>query len=141
MSPRQAADRQFNRAMAANERGDKEEALRFAPMALKAYAGLGTLDNDAHYHVALLHMTLEDIKRASVQVDMLRKSVPNHLLGFMLEHQIAERSGKKDSVARTYKAFLAAYDTEIAVGRAEYQDHMNTIERFRKAAEANMKSK
>lgn len=141
MSPRQAADRLFNRVMAASENGDSAEALRFAPMALQAYNDLGTLDNDARYHVALLHLTTGDIKGARVQIDKLRQSVPKHLLGFMLEHQIAERSGKQDSAARAYKAFLAAYDAEIAVGRAEYRDHMNTIERFHKAAQASVAGK
>jgi hypothetical protein len=141
MSPRQAADRLFNRVMAASEKGDFVEALRFAPMALQAYDGLGTLDNDARYHVALLHLTSEDIKGARVQIEMLRQSAPNHLLGFMLEHQIAERSGKKDSAARAYKAFLAAYDAEMAAGRAEYQDHQGSIERFRAAAQSGMTGK
>jgi predicted Zn-dependent protease len=141
MSPRQAADRLFNRVMAASENGDSAEALRFAPMALQAYNNLGTLDNDARYHVALLHLTTDDTKGARVQVDLLRKSVPRHLLGFMLEHEIAERSGKQDSAARAFKAFLAAYDAEIATGREEYQDHLNTIERFRKAAHAGVAGK
>jgi hypothetical protein len=141
MTPREAADRLFNRVMAAGENGDSAEALRFTPMALQAYDSLGTLDNDARYHVALLHLTAGDIKSARVQVDQLRKSVPKHLLGFMLEHEIAERSGKQDSVARTYKAYVAAYDAEIATGREEYQDHMNTLERFRKAAQASVAGK
>ena len=110
-------------------------------MALQAYNNLGALDNDARYHVALLHLTAGDIKSARVQVELLRKSVPNHLLGFMLEHQIAERSGKKDSAAQSFKAFLAAYDAEIATQRAEYQDHLKTIERFHKAAQTSVAGK
>jgi hypothetical protein len=141
MSPREAADRLFNRVMIANESGNTAEALKFAPMALQAYDGLGTLDNDARYHVALIHMTAGDIDGARVQIEMLRKSVPNHLLGLMLEHQIAERGGKKDNAARAYKAFLAAYDAEIAKGRAEYQDHLSSIDRFRAAAQASMAGK
>lgn len=141
MSPREAADRLFNRVMIANESGNTEEALKFAPMALQAYDRVGTLDNDARYHVALIHMAAGDIKSARVQLDKLRQSVPNHLLGFMLEHQIAERNGNKDSAARAYKAFLAAYDAEIAKGREEYQDHLGSIERFRKAAQASMTGK
>ncbi|BAV33742.1 hypothetical protein SCL_1431 [Sulfuricaulis limicola] len=141
MSPREAADRLYNRVMAASEKGDVAEALRFAPMALQAYDGLGSLDNDARYHVALLHLTTEDIKGAQVQIEMLRQSAPNHLLGFMLEHQIAERAGKKDGAARAYKAFLAAYDAEMAKGREEYQDHLKSIERFRAAAQAGMAGK
>jgi hypothetical protein len=141
MSPRQAADRLFNRVMTASENGNTTEALKFAPMAIQAYDSLGTLDNDARYHVALLHITAGDIKSARVQVDMLRLSSPNHLLGFMLEHQIAERGGNKDTAAQAYKSFLAAYAAEIATGREEYQDHMNTIERFRKTAQASVAGK
>ena len=138
MTPRQAADRLFNRVMAAAERGDTAEALQFVPMALEAYDHLGTLDNDARYHVALIHMTAGDIESARVHLDKLRQSASNHLLGIMLEHQIAEQDGNQDSAARAYEAFLAAYDTEIATGRTEYQDHRGGIERFRKAAEASM---
>jgi len=141
MTPREAADRLFNRVMTANENGNTEEALQFAPMAISAYDRAGTLDNDARYHVALLHLTAGDIKSARVQIDKLRQSVPNHLLGFMLEHQIAERSGKQDSAARAFKAFLAAYDAEIATQRGEYQDHLNTIERFHKAAQTSVAGK
>ena len=141
MTPREAANRLFNRVMIANESGNTEEALKFAPMALQAYDNLGTLDNDARYHVALLHLAAGDIKSARVQIEKLRQSVPNHLLGIMLEHQIAERSGKKDNAARAYKAFLAAYDAEIAKGREEYQDHLNSIERFRAAAQASVAGK
>ena len=141
LSPREAADRLFNRVMVASESGNTGEALKFAPMALQAYDRLGTLDNDARYHVALIHMTAGDIKSVRAQLDKLRQSDPNHLLGFILEHQIAERSGKKDSAARAYKAFLAAYDAEIAKGRAEYKDHRSSIERFREAAQASMAGK
>ena len=124
--------------MAAGENGNPGEALQFTPMALQAYDNLGTLDNDARYHVALLHLTAGDIKSTRVQVDMLRKSVTNHLLGYMLEHQIAVRSGNRDSAAQAYKAFLDAYNAEIATGRAEYQDHLNSIESFHKAAQTGV---
>jgi hypothetical protein len=141
MSPREAADRLFNRVMTASESGNRAEASEFTPMALQAYENLGTLDNDARYHVALIHMTANDIKAARDQIDMLRKSVPNHLLGYMLESQIADRSGNKDGTAQAYKAFLGAYDSEMAMRRAEYQEHMNGIEIFHKAALASMAGK
>jgi hypothetical protein len=141
MTPREAADRLFNRIMAASERGDKEEALRFVPMALQAYDGLGALDNDAHFHVALIHLTAGDVEKARVHIDALRKVVPGHLLASMLDYQIAERSGNQDGAARASKAFLAAYDAEMATGRAEYQDHQGSIDRFRQAAQANVAGK
>ena len=81
MTPREAADRLFNRIMTAAERGDAQEALRFAPMALQAYERLGPLDNDARYHVGLITATTGDIESARAHIDMLRQSVPDHLLG------------------------------------------------------------
>ena len=141
MSPREAADRLFNRVMAANERGDTAEALRFAPMALQAYNNLGGMDNDARYHVALINMTADDIDGARVQREMLRKSAPNYLLGFMLEQQIAERNRNKDAAAKAYKDFLVAYKAEIAANRAEYQDHRSSIEHFREKAQASVGKK
>jgi hypothetical protein len=141
MSPREAADRLFNRVMAASENGNTEEALRFAPMAIQAYDRVGTLDNDARYHVALIHLTVGDTKKARVQIDSIRKSVPGHLLATMLEYEIAERDGNREAVTRAAKKFLANYDAEIATGRGEYQDHLNSIERFHKAAQANVAGK
>ena len=141
MTPRQAADRLFNRVMIARENGNTEEALQFAPMAIQAYDRAGPLDNDARYHVALIHMTVGDMKSARDQLDKLRQSVPNHLLGFMLEREIADRSGNKQGVARAYKNFLAAYDKEIAAARVEYQEHKSGIERFREAARAGTAGK
>jgi hypothetical protein len=136
MSPREAADRLYNRVMTASENGDTQEALRFAPMAIQAYDRAGPLDNDARYHVALIHMVTGNTKKARAQIDLLRKVAPNHLLGFMLEHQIAAKSGDQNGVARANKGFLAAYDAEIAMGRGEYQDHRSSIERFHQAAQA-----
>ena len=141
MTSREAADQLFNRVMTASEKGDTSEALRFAPMALQAYENLGTLDNDARYHVALIHIAANDVNSARVQLDKLRQSFPNHLFGFMLDHQIAERSKNKDAAARAYKAFLAAYEEEIVAGRLEYQEHRDGIARFRLAAEASTSGK
>lgn len=141
MTPREAADRLFNRIMTASERGDSEEATRFAPMALAAYDQLGTLDNDARYHVALIHLTTGDTQGARTQIDSIRQSAPNHLLALMVERDIAERSGDQDGVARAYKNFLDAYDAEVGAARPEYQDHWSGIQRFRKAAQESVTGK
>ncbi len=138
LTPREAADRLFNRIMTAAERGDTEEALRFAPMALQAYEALGPLDNDARYHVGLIHATVGDIKSARAYIAMLRQSVPDHLLGIMLEHTIAKQRGDQDRALHAYNTFLAAYESEIAMGRAEYGDHQSGIDSFRRAAKTRI---
>jgi hypothetical protein len=141
MTPREAADRLFNRVMSANESGNSAEVTQFTPMALQAYANLGTLDDDALYHVGLIDMTGGDVKATREQIDLLRKDDPKHLLAYMLEYQIAEHDKNKDAAAQTYKAFLSAYEAEIATGRPEYQDHMKNIESFQKAAKAGAAAK
>ena len=136
LSPQEAAERLFNRIMAASEQGDLGEAQRFVPMALQAYGQLGVLDNDGHYHVGLLHVTIGDTDSAHAELDAIRQSVPNHLLGIQLEHAMAQALGDEDRVIEVYRRFLDVYDVEIATGRAEYQGHRRGIDGFRDRAAA-----
>ena len=134
MTPREAADRLFNRIMMASEQGKRAEALRFVPMAVQAYGNLLKLDRDALYHLGLIHAVAGDRANVDRQIAALRPGAPNHLLALVLEHGAAERSGNRAVVSRILAAFAAAYASEIAKGRPEYEAHRNTIERFRAAA-------
>lgn len=136
ITPVQAAEQLFNHVMTASERGDTADARRFAPMALEAYAQLGTLDNDAHYHVGLIHVTVGDTESAQAELDAIRRSVPDHLLGLMLEHAIAEAKGDDAGVAQTHARFLQTYDAEILFDRDEYRGHRTGIDGFRVRARA-----
>ena len=136
MSPQEAAERLFNRIMTAAEQGDMDEAQRFVPMALQAYGQLGVLDNDGHYHVGLLHVTAGDTDSVQAELDAIRRSVPNHLLGIQLEHALALALGDEDREEEVYRNFLDAYDAEIAMGRAEYRGHRGGIDGFRDRAAA-----
>jgi hypothetical protein len=136
ITPVQAAEQLFNHVMTASERGDAAQARRFAPMALEAYGQLGMLDNDAHYHVGLIHVTVVDTESARGELDAIRRSVPEHLLGIMLEHAIAEASGDDEGAARAYARFLSAYDAEMLTDRDEYQGHRTGIDGFRVRASA-----
>ena len=131
ITPAQAAEQLFNHVMAASERGDTAEARRFAPMALEAYAQLGMLDNDAHYHVGLIHVTVGDTGSAQAELDTIRRSVPDHLLGIMLEHAIAEAKGDTEGIAQAYARFISAYDAEMMTDRSEYRGHQTGIDGFR----------
>ena len=136
ITPAQAAEQLFNHVMTASERGDTAEAQRFAPMALEAYGQLRTLDNDAHYHVGLIHVTVGDIESAQAELDAIRRAVPDHLLGIMLEHAIGEAKGDEVGAAEAYARFLSAYDTEMLTDRGEYQGHRTGIDEFRSRASA-----
>ena len=131
MTPRDAADRLFDRIMIATERGNHAEALDFVPMALQAYGSLATLDRDAHYHLGLIHGVAGDGANVERAIAALRQGAPNHLLAMVLEHDAAEKSGDRTTVARVRAAFARAYDAEIAQQRPEYDAHRNIIEQFR----------
>ena len=136
ITPAQAAEQLFNHVMAATERGDAAESRRFAPMALEAYGQLGALDNDAHYHVGLIQVTVGDSESAQEELDAIHRSVPDHLLGIMLEHAIAEAKGDDAGVAAANARFVSAYDTEMLFDRDEYRGHRTGIDGFRVRASA-----
>ena len=130
MTPLEAADRLFNRVMAAHESGDTGEAMRFAPMALQAYELVDRLDADARYHIGLISLVLGDVDNARRQIDKLQKESPDHLLGLILQFNIAEQNGDDKAASATRMRFARAYDAQINSKRPEYEAHRVTIETF-----------
>jgi len=131
MTPREAADRLFNRVTAADEQGRTEEVIQFGPMALEAYKLVDPLDADARYHIGLISLLLGYLDNARAQIKNLQAEAPDHLLGLILAFRVAAKTGddKGASVARA--RFAAAYGAEIRSGRPEYEAHSATIEAFR----------
>ena len=56
LTPREAADRLFDRVMISREAGKLDTAAFFAPMAIRAYGMLDALDLDARFHIGLLEV-------------------------------------------------------------------------------------
>ena len=137
MTPREAADRLFNRVMAANEQGRTEEVIQFGPMALEAYKLVDPLDADARYHIGLISLLTGDIDEARVQIKNLEAEAPDHLLGLDLAYRVAEKTGDDRGMSVARARFAAGYGAEISSGRPEYEAHRATIEAFRVAAKGN----
>lgn len=133
MTPRQAADRLFNRVMSASERGDTEEVARFAPMAVAAYGRVRNLDTDARYHLGLLYLQLDEPEQVHEQIAIMKQDAPRHLLALVLEHDVTSRAGDNEAAARAAAEFEAAYGDEMAAARPEYEAHQFAIDRFRAA--------
>lgn len=131
MSPREAADRLFNRVMMADEQGNADEVAQFAPMAVAAYDRLESLDLDALYHVGLIEAAAGNAERALEAVERMKGIVPEHLLASQLEHRLAMDAGDQEKADRAIERFEANYDDEIQVDRLEYRDHRRSIEQFR----------
>ena len=130
ISPREAADRLFNRVMSASERRDKEEAERFAPMAVQAYSRAGRLDADDHFHLGLIYLVLEDFTNVIEQAQKIKSLVPDHLLAIFLEYQTAILTKNKLKQEQVAANFRAAFAIEIVSLRPEYTSHQNSIERL-----------
>jgi len=138
MSPREQADRLFNRVMTAHEAGDVAQMNQFAPMALSAYTNLGSLDPDAHYHVGLMQAITGNAAGALARADSMDAQVPHHLLASMLRSSVAQMTGDTAAGLAASRDFLEHYDEQIVTGRQEYIDHQRGIEMFKSDAESRV---
>ncbi len=100
MTPRERADRLFERAMTEHEGGEGfERALFFADMALQAYGAVppADLDADARFHVGLLQLLRGETEAASSTADEILTAAPDHLLGLILSIRVAEFAGSSET--------------------------------------------
>ncbi len=136
MTPREAADRLYDRVMRAASAGDTAEALAFLPMTLDAYALVVPLDADGHYHVSLLHALGGERRMARDAADRALADAPDHLLLLGAAAAAAAELGDEDGADAYYARFLEAWDGERAQGREEYSVHEIPLAEMRRAAEA-----
>jgi hypothetical protein len=135
MSPRERFDRLFNRVVAAAERADTTEVLRFAPMALGAYEQLDTKDADARYHAAVLMIETGQLDEASALADTILAAAPDHLFGFLVRANVADRRNDRAAGRRAREAFARRYDAELASRKPEYEEHRTALEAFRRSGD------
>jgi hypothetical protein len=131
LSPREAADRLFDRVMISREAGKLDSAAFFAPMALRAYAMLDGLDADARFHIGLLELAAGNPAGAEAQADTLAQAVPTHLYAFMLRADAARARGDTAAGERADQAYLRHYDAETAANRPEYAPHAPWLATYR----------
>ncbi len=134
MTPREAADRLFDRVMRTLSQGDSAGARQFVPMALAAYERAGQPDTDARYHLGALHMVGGNPVAARAQADTILASNPQHLFGLFTAAQAEQDQGNTAEARALYRRFLDAYDTEVARGLPEYQAHQVALPGMRAEA-------
>lgn len=134
MTPREQADRLFDRVMRASENGDTGEVTFFGPMAIQAYGMIGKLDADARFHVGLVSAVLDDDDAATAQADSLANEAPRHLFVPLIRWEVANRRADTADLRRAYRQFLDSYDAEMASGKSEYEMHRTRLEAFRDEA-------
>ncbi len=136
MTPREAADRLYDRIMRAASAGDSAEALAFLPMALDAYNLVFPLDEDGHYHVSLLHALGGDYQMSRDVAERALADAPSHLLLLGAAARAASELGDSDGANAYYARFMEAWESERARGLEEYSMHAIPLGEMREAAEA-----
>lgn len=130
MSPRQAADRLFDRVMRVDEAGNEAEAQQFATMAIQAYGMVPPeeMDADGMFHVGLLYLVIDDAESADREADLILSLESEHLLALALKARAAESLGDEAGRKAIYGRFLDALPAGLASGRTEYEMHHRILE-------------
>ncbi|MDT8435421.1 MAG: zinc ribbon domain-containing protein [Gemmatimonadota bacterium] len=130
MSPREAADRLFERSMQTEAEGNRERAQFFANMAVQAYDAVPPeqIDGDARFHLGLLHLLQGQIDQAQAEVDALRETRPDHLLALIVQGRIHAARGEAEAEAATLARYLSVFEGERAAGLPEYEAHVTLMD-------------
>jgi len=132
MTPREAADRLYERAMSEHEVGNIERAAFFLDMGLRAYAAVppSDIDADAHFHIGMMQLLRGDSTMARSSASAILDEVPDHLLGLILLARIADFSRDAKTATDLRARLRAAVDAAGGIpDRPEYQSHRPLIER------------
>lgn len=133
LTPRQRFDRLFQRIA---ESRSSDTISMFAPMALGAYQQLDQVDIDARFHAATIHLIVGELAQAKALADTIAAADPNHLFAHLIRGEAAKQENDTKTLAKSYAAFLAAYDAELKRGRKEYLEHQPWLDEFRTQAQA-----
>ncbi len=127
MSPRERADRLFDRIMRLDTEGKKDSVQFFAPMAMSAYEMIPNPDADARFDMGRIALVAGAVPAAKSEADSILARQPTHLLGLVLAMQAARSSGDAAG-ATAYRAKLrAAQKPELAKKLPEYDRHIADI--------------
>jgi hypothetical protein len=135
MSPREAADRLFNRVMTTISQGDTAGALAFQPMAVQAYELIADLDLDGLVHRALLEL-LASPEQAMATAEEILAVEPDHVLGLGIAADAAVRMGDDARAEELYRHVMRVYDEQAARSLVEYDTHRTVMADVRATAEA-----
>jgi double zinc ribbon protein len=127
LSPRERADRLFDRVMRLSSEGKTDSVQFFAPMALSVYQSLGPLDADLRYDFGRVAEVAGASEIARAQADSILASDSTHLLGLVLGVRAAQLRGDSAAARGYARRLLAAEPSESAKNLPEYQRHQGDI--------------
>lgn len=127
LSPRERADRLYDRVMRLSSEGKTDSVQFFAPMALSVYQSLGPLDADLRYDFGRVAEVSGAAGIARAQADSILAGDSTHLLGLVLGVRAAQLRGDSSAARAFSRRLLAAEPTESAKKLPEYQRHQGDI--------------
>ena len=127
LSPRERADRLFDRVMRLSSEGKTDSVQFFAPMALSVYQSLGPLDADLRYDFGRVAEVAGAAEIARAQADSILASDSTHLLGLVLGTRAAQLRGDSAAARAFSRRLLAAEPSESAKKLPEYERHQGDI--------------
>ncbi len=130
MTPREAADRLFNRVMETMAKADTSGAMFFQPMAVQAYERAEPLDLDGLLHLSLLE-SLADPTAGLTTAKRILASEPDHVLGLGAAAQASLALGDTVQATTYYKHLLDVYDVQFGRNLVEYDGHRSLMTEFR----------
>ena len=127
LSPRERADRLYDRVMRLSSEGKTDSVQFFAPMALSTYQTLAPLDADLRYDFGRVAEAAGAAEIARAQADTILRSDSTHLLGLILGIRAAQLRGDSAAARLFSRRLLAADSAESAKELPEYQRHRGDI--------------
>jgi hypothetical protein len=137
LTPRERADRLYDRVMTMSAQGKADSAAFFASMAVGAYEALAPLDNDLRYDYGRMAEIAGELDLAQAQADSILRENPDHLLGLILRARVAQARNDTAGYQRLLARVISARETELAKSLEEYTRHRSDIDAA--IAEANRK--
>lgn len=127
LSPRERADRLYDRIMRLDSEGKKDSAAFFAQMGISAYMMLPSQDADSRYDMGRIAEVAGAAPVARAQADTILAQDSTHLLGLILAISTARDAGDSASAQRMQRRLVAAEPSELAKKRPEYERHQTEI--------------
>jgi tetratricopeptide (TPR) repeat protein len=136
MTPREAAERLFNRVMTAVAAGNEAEARNFAPMAVAAYELAEPLDVSGTFDLSLLKAVNQDYQGALDTAEAALQQNPDHLFLLSAAGAAAGALGDRERAAGHYRRLLEVFDAQTALAVPEYAGRPGLLPQMRAEAEA-----
>jgi hypothetical protein len=137
LSPRERADRLYDRVMRLASENKTDSATFFASMAVGAYEALAPLDLDLRYDYGRMAEMSGNLALAQSQADSILREAPDHLLGLILAARVAQLKGDTAGQRRYLARMLGAQSTELAKQLEEYERHRGDIDAAAAEARGN----